>query len=345
MLGFLTMSTVFSNDPLPATPDQQNSLRLHVYGKTVWYGDKHNFCLNSCLDELGFVKYHEEILRKNISNFNKIFIPGVSQNADLIVLLYTKNLKNIYLYNPFLLKNNPSVDYIFAFMQHPDYSIRSIFRPILLNDLVLPTYLVISKLKNIIKDQEISKVIKSKDFSELLELHPLWPIFSFVPMLRPYEFCLILSHIVDPRFFAHPNRPSRLSKFYKFFGLHPKHLCLQKIPQYRSFLKDDPFTCEFSNELNDKLISLIHSWFNKESISYYLKNPENPESFLWRIYKSKPSHQEGIWSATAYFLRFIVIFWRCILSNHNEMVFLPERFFTNWAEARSFIYHTQSLVN
>jgi len=321
-------------------------LYLHVANNDVWFGDDDTPAANTGMLPLEFINNFEKVTGYSTADVSKIYLYGIRENADLISLLYTTNIRPIYITNPIHLLKCSSPNNALILLRHQDTAIRLNHFSFPLDDLSLVTFLIISKLQHLqsyindipLTDQDNLCLLQDKQLTDLLFLHPAWPVLSFVPHIRILDACQLLSLIIDPRFFAHEYRPHRYSKIYKFLGLTSLHNCEKILPPVNgSNLKS------FESNMSRTAIA-VRCWYNSESILFYSRNHTNPESFLWRIYRSEPNHYAGLLKATRYFLRFLLTVWKCMLSSHPEAVFIPEKFFKYWQEARAFGCHLELIT-
>jgi len=66
----------------------------------------------------------------------------------------------------------------------------------------------------------------------LLSSHPAAAALSFIGV-RLQDAARLLSHVLDPRWFVHPEQPNRVSRLRAYMGLHPRifYQLLQRNPQ------------------------------------------------------------------------------------------------------------------
>lgn len=165
-----------------------------------------------------------------------------------------------------------------------------------------------------------SHYLKSSTARHLIKYHPAWPALSFIPTLDVDQACLLLSRIVDPRWFVSPGRPNRLQRLYTYLGLHD-------------------VKSEFSGYNATQALTARESWSSLSDEDPLFA--EDPSNFLWRIVEANGYSNKGYYLATRKFVQFIRGVWldNLVSSKSFDGWFVPEYFFSRDDEIAAFRKH------
>jgi len=163
----------------------------------------------------------------------------------------------------------------------------------------------------------------------ILENHPAYPYLSFITTLSPRYTALVLSLIVDPRWYIDPKHPDRVSKLQAYLGLMPKVIRKVTAGDLRS---STAFRCH----------TVVRAWARRSNISDAER--ELPGSFLWRIAESHRSPERGLLAASQKFVIFLRHCWLQALVARTrysgaEPLFAPDMLFRSTGEIRAFKKH------
>jgi hypothetical protein len=154
----------------------------------------------------------------------------------------------------------------------------------------------------------------------IFQYHPTFSALSFFESVNLDFAIRLLSLILDPRWYAHAERPNRLSKLMRFLGLTDKNF------------KED---CHGDGGYNKDRSDIVSaSWHTSEDVDYDL-----PRNFLWRIFRHYGGGEKGRLRASESFIRFIVLHWLQELSSSSKRLFEPTLFFKTDAEVTAYNTH------
>tara|TARA_R110002020_G_scaffold276042_6_gene491273 strand:- start:6526 stop:7434 length:909 start_codon:yes stop_codon:yes gene_type:complete len=161
----------------------------------------------------------------------------------------------------------------------------------------------------------------SQDISDkakvIFQYHPTFGALSFFEDIDVNSAIRLLSIILDPRWYVHPERPSRLSKLMRFLGLIG-------------------LGAEGGGYNRDRSAVVSASWYTRatDEVDY-----DSPRNFLWRIFRHHGGGERGYRRASESFIRFIVLHWLQDLSSSSKRLFDPDLFFKTAAEVTAYNAH------
>jgi hypothetical protein len=158
----------------------------------------------------------------------------------------------------------------------------------------------------------------------IFQYHPAFVALSFFEYTHLNSAIRLLSLILDPRWYAHSERPNRLSKLMRFLGL-----TLRNFSGEEDDLEEHDFN--YAALVTD-------SWFTSESVNY-----DSPRNFLWRIFRYHGGGQRGKLKASEAFIRFIVLHWLQDLSHSKSRLFDPALFFKTDEEIKAYNKHVSGV--
>lgn len=162
----------------------------------------------------------------------------------------------------------------------------------------------------------------------LLRYHPAYPALAFVPGLDWLLGAWTLAHIVDPRWFCHPDRPHRQTKLFRYMGVQPE--------AFTRFRSAGPLADSFRQTRSSVA---WRAWHTEPPSS--TETLANPGHFLWRIVKNSPCLRAGNLKATQTFLRFLSLVWQQSLATPGRLIFEPKMFFKSPAEQQAWAIHAE----
>lgn len=161
-----------------------------------------------------------------------------------------------------------------------------------------------------------------------LRRHPAWAALGFVRTVDPLAAAKLVADIADPRWYAHPTRPGRLTRLFSRLGLHQSNIaaCLQVGQKgYR-----------FREAANAVLV-----WYNRRGGEV----TDAPGDFLLRHAASYGSEAAGLLRTTQRLIRFVYYVWLQSADGLREDLFAPTRYFDNPREAAAYVEFAASLAS
>ena len=156
----------------------------------------------------------------------------------------------------------------------------------------------------------------------IFQYHPAFGVLSFFENVDLSFAVRLLSLILDPRWYVHAERPSRLSKLMRFLGLTDKN--------FKEGCRGD----EGYNKDRANIVSASWNTLDATDVDYDL-----PRNFLWRIFHYYGGGEKGCLRASESFIRFIVLHWLQDLSSSSKRLFEPTLFFKTDAEVMAYNAH------
>lgn len=160
-----------------------------------------------------------------------------------------------------------------------------------------------------------------------LRYHPAWPALSFLCGLDEDAACRLISLVIEPRWFRHPFRPTRLSRLNSYLGLNPANMA--------AFVSGDGGGHNF-----DRARIVIETW-----TAGYTAPTETAGGFLHRLADTAPSGQYhvGLLRACLRFVRFLFEVWTAESASDHEAKFEPAMFFKRPEEVEAYAHHRRNL--
>lgn len=199
----------------------ETTARLHVAADGhVWYGDGSSPAVDTGLDPWAFAESAAYLDR--LEAVQVVRLLGTAGNASLVVKLHERRAvdptfrdKPVYLASPAgvpaaWLRADPGA--VLHHLLQPPPSARGCH---LLSPADYPTYAMIDTLAGSRGVPEVTRRIAAH--------HPAWPVFTFLRGADLDAACRLLCDVVDPRWFHHPARPTRLTRLYAHLGLTPQN--------------------------------------------------------------------------------------------------------------------------
>lgn len=160
-----------------------------------------------------------------------------------------------------------------------------------------------------------------------LRYHPSWPALSFLSCLNEDAACKLIATIIEPRWFRHPVRPSRLSRLNSYLGLTPANMAA--------------FTSGTDGERNfDRAKIVISTWADG-----FRAQKGSPSGFLHRTAGRAPEGQYhlGLLKACTRFVRFLFEVWTAESTSRPEVAFRPAWFFKTTDEIIAYDAHRKTI--
>lgn len=301
---------------MAVTEIRGETFRLHTDAAgVVWYGRDNLPALSSGEDPDGFVRRMAVPLR----SAGVIRIVGSQQNARLIVVVQQlRQLKGIsgrrlLLASPRAFGIGSATEILHRLWQ-PDLSCRVSASFHEMTQLDFASYLL--------ADAVNTGTLTPEKSLRLISYHPVWVALSFIPTLHLESACRLITAIMDPRWFRHDDRPSRLSCLNAYLGLTPTnvHAYLKRKIEYFRYA--------------DRFAIVADCWFKRATRDL---REDNPANFLFRIVSAARNPEMGMLRACEKLVRFVCETWLASLSKHYE--FVPEMFFHSKEEIEAYKKH------
>lgn len=158
----------------------------------------------------------------------------------------------------------------------------------------------------------------------LLQHHAAWPALAFLPAGNHERWCLLLSEILDPRWYADRSDPDSLRMLYGFLGLKSQASLL-------AALRYD----DLSDRHMCRARLAASSWYGDLT----LPPPDSiaePAYFFHRVLANHQHKIRGWLEASRLFVVFLRSCWLQSLAPPGRELFVPEYFFTREDEIAEF---------
>ena len=176
---------------------------------------------------------------------------------------------------------------------------------------------------------------------KFLKAHPAWPALSFLPTLDQPRSALLLSLMVDPRWYIDPENPDRSARLKSYFGLGSGKGDASPIRLMEAILEkrkpEGPLATKMA-----KIQTVLDTWagMDRDPDPYLIG--DEPRNFLWRIALEAPNRAVGLVRACHVFLRFVAETWTQAVSDGHPDLFVPAYFFHDPAVAAEWVNHLGS---
>jgi hypothetical protein len=180
-----------------------------------------------------------------------------------------------------------------------------------------------------------AELLRHKHVTDLMRQnlrgHPTWPSLSFVEGIDVDACCLLISVILDPRWYVDTNgNPNSGSRLEQYLGLSPKTQAAVARGD-KSWRADH---CQI----------VMNCWRRQsDPISVSMSS----RSFLWRTWAEKGKGVKGDLAASKHFIAFLRLTWIQAMSEGPQMpyLFVPNYFFDSRRpdETTAYIKHVMGL--
>jgi hypothetical protein len=186
----------------------------------------------------------------------------------------------------------------------------------------------------------VTRIQKDGDVSqaavEILKHHPAWCALKFIRGVSDYWAAWVLRFIVDPRWFINPEYPDRIGRLRSFLGLRPS--------------TQRAITCDGSiltGAAQIRCRAVRNAWKSRMPRGVQWEDPQN---FLWRIWRSAGEGSNGDLKASQKFLIFLRHTWldamqRNTTSGVRGPLFLPDMLLHGDREIDAFQRYMESASN
>jgi len=299
------------------------SLKIHIdnLGK-VWFINGNETINNSGQDMNAF-------MQSDVYKDAKIFrLVGSRNNAKLIVQLYSKKkaktLKKVEVCSPACNIDVSDPTTVLMNMRRWSYP-TSVGGWHEVNEQDFAMYILIHALQRM-------KNIPDDNIRQLVLNHPAWRSLSFIGTLNIDCIAVLLSLIIDPRWFVDVDEPSSGSRLKAFLGLNPKIQSLvssSRIPSNSNDIKH-----------YDRCALVLNTWKNSDKPP---KDAQLPNHFLWRFWLNKSNDPVASDLRTSqYFISYLRHTWIAALyggKQAGEDLFVPEIFFHEEIDTNGYKQH------
>lgn len=297
------------------------SLKLHVDDKgEVWYLNADDAPVQTHLPVVAF------LLQPLQANAPRIRMMCVSQNLQLMLAIYSLRLQagsglievcSPTACNTVAARSNPA-SVLYSLRQYEVASSVGGWHDITREDYI--AYALALHLQKVdIVDDHARRLLKS---------HPVWPALSFIPHISIDRCCLLLSLILDPRWYINQINPNRGSRLRSYLGLDLRTMlgvCGEAKP------KRYHHRCELS----------VNAWSGPNTLTLI----EQPNYFLYRIFRDSGQKYGPVVAAlraTQAFIEYIRLTWLDAVGrerNPTNPIFVSDYFFNLKYEAVAFKNH------
>ena len=172
----------------------------------------------------------------------------------------------------------------------------------------------------------------SQHVREILHHHPAWPCLQFIQGLVECWTAWVLCFVVDPRWFVDLEFPDRVGRLQSFLGLR---WSVQQLASEEGRTVDRPVLVRCKAVLN--------AWKGRMPRGSQWEDPQN---FLWRIWRSAGKGTRGDLKASQKFIVFLRYIWLDALyddttSSGHDPLFLPDMLLKTVPEVEAFKKHAQ----
>jgi hypothetical protein len=160
------------------------------------------------------------------------------------------------------------------------------------------------------------------------ETHPLYKRLNFIGGISHKDATMLLTTIVDPRWYVDRRRADNAIKLNLFLGLTPK---------IQNRVSDTTKLLHRGRDL--RCSTVLRCWKTQDPGVIDFQAPQN---FLWRIWRAAGEGAKGDLRASQAFIRYLHANWLDIASSRKgarDGFFLPEQFFKTPAEQQAFATH------
>lgn len=143
----------------------------------------------------------------------------------------------------------------------------------------------------------------------LLQQHPAYYDLTFIPTMSPEAAALLLTDIVDPRWFVDIKNPCRLSRLRAYLGCSPAFA----------------YTTERSGDRRRRYQTTVDAWAGTSKPS--AEELQSPGNFLWRRCEAAGGGSRGLLRSSQAFLVYLVRTWQQQLFANSPQqleMFIPE---------------------
>lgn len=159
-----------------------------------------------------------------------------------------------------------------------------------------------------------------------LAAHPAYPAISFIPSHSPMMSAMMLSAIIDPRWFVDPLKPDRTSRLRSYMGM--------QIESVERAIKG----CD----LNDRAQRAQWVFGSYTFGDLTSGSPTAPGNFLLRLIDTTKG-AKGTLKASVRYLSFVRNVWLNSIAPKGRCLFVPEYFFEDEFEAAAYRKHVEQL--
>lgn len=179
----------------------------------------------------------------------------------------------------------------------------------------------------------ISKANRDADWFDIsgrafYEAHPAYPALNFIGGISHKDAAMLLTMIVDPRWYADRRIPDKASKLELYLGLTPK---------IQRRVSDDTKLIRGGRDL--RCATVLNCWKNTHPGA---ANYDLPANFLWRVWRAAGGGAKGDLRASQAFIRYLRMNWLDALVQRTgvrDHLFSPQQFFKSDAEREAYIQH------
>ncbi len=291
-------------------------LQVHTDAHGLWYGAARH------RPQLWKGTLYDFVRTDLVRQSKTLMLLGTKENAELITTLYYIRVnegrlpRRVWIGSPNLIgscNNSMTVRFVSMRELHCAGSVGG-WHELTRKDFL--TYALIA---------ELQRNGISEDAEKLVQSHPTWTVFSFLPDPKPKIACALIEQLVDPRWYVDLREPDEHERLFNFLGLKSAVHMRAAINPSADMTKMSPTarrTCLVAGAWLRKPDELAghNGYFHEQSL------------------KSKHKIQ-GLVAASRLFVEMLVAVWRHELALPGRELFVPRHFFDSASAAEAFQQH------
>jgi hypothetical protein len=259
-------------------------------------------------------------------------ILGIPQNAELMCALYLrqhkKEVRFIDVAGPNILNNFAELDQPALVLQRMRATSISPaaggWHQLSMHD--YPVYATIAKKMR-------AGFVFDDNIKAYFHLHPAYKALKFVQSLSEEYTSLLITEIIDPRWYVNRQNPESPKKLELFLGLTPA--IQQRVSNQKQIL---------TKKRDIRCSTVLSAWKTEDPAKVNLELPAN---FLYRIWHFCGGGWRGDLRASQAFVRYLCDNWLAGLDSRKgaqDGLFLPDRYFKTADERAAYKSHMQTLL-
>lgn len=301
----------------------ESAIKLHVDAAgIVWHVTGIDAPQNSGKSVDTFL-YSSPLLRFS----SNVRVLGLAQNAELITSLYLRKrqreLGSILIAGPNVCESNLELQdpYIALMRMRESFLTPACGGWHVMTEADYATYALISKTRQ-------SAEWFDTPARAFYTAHPAHTALQFIPDLSQRDAAVLLTMIIDPRWYVDRRIPDRKSKLLLYLGLTPK---------IQRRVSDGSTLIRGGRDL--RCATVLNCWKTKHSgtIDYAL-----PQNFIWRIWQKAGGGAKGDLRASQAFIHYLKMNWLDALVQRpgaRDYMFSANNFFKTEEERDAYLKH------
>lgn len=303
----------------------ESVVRLHTdSGGLVWFGNDATPAENTRLDPWDFFESEEYL--EGLDEADAVRLLGTKDNAPLVVRLHERRMTRPQFKAASVVLGSPGavpsawLRYDPVAVMHHLWQPEPSAAPAAHWHDMRPTDYATYAMLNVVSDRGPVPEYARRT----AEYHPAWPAVTFINSADLDAACTLLCHIVDPRWFRHHVRPTRLSRLFAHLGLTPANMAViagDSAAQGRHF---------------NRAATAVRVWYNQR----VSRGSKAPGDFLLKSLAGR-TLADGLLHGTRRMVSLLTWFWLHAVqtTTHPDGGFCPSRFFRDVAVGEAFTNH------